>query len=82
MPGGEIQLSAKGAQDLYLTDNPDISFFKAVYKRYTPFAQQLIELDDDSSNNTLSSFNEIVTLKYKIPRNADLIKEIYMQICR
>ena len=42
MPGGEIQLSAKGAQDLYLTDNPDISFFKAVYKRYTPFAQQLI----------------------------------------
>ena len=35
MPGGEIQLSAKGAQDLYLTDNPDISFFKQYIKIYS-----------------------------------------------
>jgi hypothetical protein len=80
MPGGELQLSARGAHDLYLTDNPDISFFKAVYKRYTPFAQQLIELDDDTNNNTLSSFDKTYTLKYKIPRNADLLKEVYLQV--
>ena len=42
MPGGEIQLVALGAHDLYLSDNPQISFFKAVYKRYTYFAQELI----------------------------------------
>ena len=80
MPGGEIQLAAIGAQDLYLTSNPQISFFKAVYKQYTNFAQQLIELDDDSSSNNLSSFNETIKLKYKIPRNADLLKEIYIQL--
>ena len=80
MPGGEIQLSAIGQQDGFLTSNPDISFFKAVYKRYTPFAQQLIELDDDTNNNTLSSFDKTYTLKYKIPRNADLLKEIYLQV--
>ena len=80
MPGGEIQLSALGAHDLYLTDNPQISFFKAVYKRYTFFAQQLIVLDDDNVSNTLDSFTQARVLKYKFPRNADLIKEVFIQL--
>ena len=33
MPGGLMQLSAYGAQDFYLTGNPQISFFKTVYRR-------------------------------------------------
>ena len=38
MGGGLIQLVAYGAQDIYITGNPQITFFKAVYKRYTNFA--------------------------------------------
>ena len=38
MGGGFLQLAAYGAQDLYLTGNPQISYFIMVYKRYTNFA--------------------------------------------
>ena len=33
-----IALVARGAVDQYLTGNPQISFFKTVYRRYTPFS--------------------------------------------
>lgn len=79
MPGGEIQLSAQGAQDLYLTGDPKMSFFKSVYVRYTYFATQLISLDDDNTSNTLNSYDQSMTMAFRIPRNADLIKEIYVQ---
>ena len=38
MGGGFLQLAAYGAQDLYLTGNPQISYFIMVFKRYTNFA--------------------------------------------
>ena len=38
MPGGLIQLIAIGAQDVYLTQKPEITFFKTVYRRHTNFA--------------------------------------------
>jgi len=43
MGGGFIQLAAYGAQDVYLTGNPQITFFVAVYKRYTNFAIENVE---------------------------------------
>ena len=42
MTGGLLQLSAYGAQDTYLTGNPQITFFVGVYRRYTNFAIQNI----------------------------------------
>ena len=42
MTGGLLQLAAYGAQDIYLTGNPQITFFTAVYRRYTNFALQSI----------------------------------------
>jgi hypothetical protein len=79
MPGGEIQIAAQGAHDIYLTGDPQMSFFKAVYKRYTYFSMQLIQLDDDNASNTLNSYANEMTLKYKVPRNGDLLREIYIQ---
>ena len=38
MPGGYLQLAAYGAQDLFLTGNPTLTYFVSVYKRHTPFA--------------------------------------------
>ena len=42
MPGGLLQLAAYGAQDLFLTGNPQMSFFLAAYKRHTNFAIESI----------------------------------------
>ena len=39
MGGGLMQLVAYGAQDIYLTGNPQITFFKVVYRCYTPTFQ-------------------------------------------
>lgn len=44
MPGAVLQLSAYGPQDKYLTGNPQITYFVSVYKRYTNFSTQFIEL--------------------------------------
>lgn len=43
MAGGLIQLVAYGAQDVYISSNPQITFFKAVYRRHTNFALESIE---------------------------------------
>ena len=42
MGGGLLQLVAYGAQDFYLTGNPQITFFKSVYRRHTNFACESI----------------------------------------
>ena len=43
MGGGLMQLVAYGAQDIYLTGNPQITFFKVVYRRHTNFGMESIE---------------------------------------
>jgi hypothetical protein len=43
MGGGLMQLVAYGAQDIYLTGSPQITFFKVVYRRHTNFAIESIE---------------------------------------
>ena len=43
MGGGLMQLVAYGAQDVYLTGNPQITFFKVVYRRHTNFSMEAIE---------------------------------------
>ena len=42
MGGGLMQLVAYGAQDIYLTGNPQITFFKVVYRRHTNFSMETI----------------------------------------
>jgi hypothetical protein len=43
MGGGLMQLVAYGAQDVYLTGNPQITFWKVVYRRHTNFSIETIE---------------------------------------
>ena len=45
MPGGLIQLAAYGSENLYLMGNPQITFFKIVYKQHTNFSVEPIELE-------------------------------------
>ena len=43
MPGALMQLVAYGAQDVYLTGNPQMTFFKTVYRRHTNFSMECID---------------------------------------
>ena len=71
--GGLMQLVAYGAQDIYLTGNPQITFFKVVYRRHTNFAMEAIE----QTFNGTANFGKRVTCT--ISRNGDLIHRIYLQ---
>ena len=71
MGGGLLQLVAYGAQDVYLTGNPQITFFKVVYRRHTNFAIEAIQ-QTPSGRNTFGS-----RVTYQITRNGDLIHRLY-----
>ena len=76
MGGGLMQLVAYGAQDIYLTGNPQKTFFKdSKFQRYTNFASENIEIPFLQNN---INFNEINTIK--IPRNGDLIYKTYIKL--
>ena len=73
MGGGLLQLVAYGAQDVYLTGNPQITFFKVVYRRHTNFSMEAIE----QTFNGNAAFGNRVTCQ--ISRNGDLIHRMYLQ---
>ena len=73
MGGGLMQLVAYGAQDIYLSGNPQITFFKVVYRRHTNFSMESIE----QTFNGNPDFGKKVTCP--ISRNGDLIHRIYLQ---
>ena len=74
MGGGLMQLVAYGAQDVYLTGNPQITFFKVVYRRHTNFAVENIEQVFSGS----ADFGRRVTCQ--ISRNGDLITKMYLKV--
>jgi len=74
MSGGLIQLVAYGAQDVYLTGNPQITYFKIVYRRYTNFAIESIE------QPFVGDVNFGKTLTTVLSKNADLISKVYVKI--
>ena len=74
MPSGLIQIVAYGAQDLFLTGIPEITFFKFLYKRYTNYAMEFIELNLDGNKN----FGEEISCE--IPKNGDLINDIILKV--
>jgi len=74
MGGGLMQLVAYGAQDVYLTGNPQITFFKVIYRRHTNFALEAIEQTFQGT----ADFGKKVTAT--ISRNGDLINHIYLQV--
>ena len=74
MTGGLMQLVAYGAQDVYLTGNPQITFFKVVYRRHTNFSMEAIE----QTFNGTADFGKKVTCT--VSRNGDLIHRIYLQV--
>ena len=68
-----MQLVAYGAQDIYLTGNPQITFFKVVYRRHTNFS---IESIQQTFNGTADFGNRVTCV---ISRNGDLIYKMLLQ---
>ena len=73
MGGGLVQLIAYGAQDIYLTGQPQITFFKAVYRRHTNFAIESIEQTIQGNINFGNKVSILIT------RNGDLLKNVWVQ---
>ena len=74
MGGGLMQLVAYGAQDIYLTGNPQITFFKVVYRRHTNFSMEAIEQTWSGSSTSNGRCTSTVS------RNGDLVGRMYLEI--
>jgi len=73
MGGGLMQLVAYGAQDIYLTGNPQITFFKVVYRRHTNFSMESIQ---QTWNGTVGYGNRVTAT---VSRNGDLVHKMYVE---
>jgi len=69
-----MQLVAYGAQDVYLTGNPKVTFFQAVYKRHTNFALEMIQ---QTVNGTAGNDGRV---SVTIARNGDLIGDMFLEL--
>ena len=74
MGGGLLQLVAYGAQDLYLTGNPQITFFKAVFRRHTNFAIQSVQ---QTINGNIKPDAQI---NFNISRDGDLLSNVILKM--
>jgi hypothetical protein len=74
MGGGLLQLVAYGAQDAYLSGNPQITFFKGLYKRHTNFAMEAFRVNF----NGQPAWGTKQTAM--LGRNADLIYSTYVEV--
>jgi len=70
-----MQLVAYGAQDIYLTGNPQITFFKVVYRRHTNFSMEAIEQTWNGDEKSASG-----RATATISRNGDLVYRMYFEI--
>ena len=74
MAGGLMQLVAYGAQDVYLTGSPQITFWKVTYRRHTNFAMESIE----QTFNGSADFGR--RMQCTVSRNGDLAYRTYFQV--
>jgi hypothetical protein len=69
-----LQLAARGRQDAYLTTNPQFTFFKSVFRRYTNFAIESIPIEFDGTPDFGKRISTI------IPRKADLLSSLFLEV--
>jgi hypothetical protein len=69
-----MQLVAYGAQDIYLTGNPQITFFKVVYRRHTNFSMEAIQ---QTLNGSVGAGSRVTAT---VSRNGDLVGRMYYEL--
>lgn len=75
MPGGLMQLLVWGNQNMYISGNPSITFFKKVYKTHTNFSMESIRVN--FNRNDINIYEPTV-LKATIDRHGDMVSQIYL----
>jgi alpha-tubulin suppressor-like RCC1 family protein len=78
MGGGLIQLILNGTQDMCITGNPQITYFKAVHRRHTNFAIESIK-QTFNGNPTIPSQQNTNSSNFIISRTGDLIHRMYLE---
>ena len=74
MGGGLLQLVAYGAQDAYISGNPQITFWKGLYKRHTNFAMEPFRINFTGQAAWGTKHSAV------IPRHADLLYSTYLEV--
>jgi hypothetical protein len=74
MGGGLLQLVAYGAQDAYLSGNPQITFWKGLFKRHTNFAMEAFRVNFTGSSAWGNKQSAV------IGRHADLLYTTYLEV--
>jgi len=74
MTGSILQLVAYGIEDIFLTNDPQITYFKVVYKRHTNFSREEIR------QNFLQKPNFNTQISSNISKNGDLMEKSYLVI--
>ena len=77
MTGALLQLVAIGNQDIFITGNPQISFFKCVYKRYSNFAMQSKSLNFDGTQYL--NYENPTTLNINVPIYGELLSKMNLE---
>jgi len=73
MSAALIDLVSKGAQDVYITGSPEVSFFRQNYKRYTNFSIKPERMD---FVGTFSGGNEVVI---PVQSKGDLLSYVWIE---
>ena len=78
MPGGLLNLVAKGNQNILIHGNPTKTFFKSTYSKHTNFGLQKFRIDYEGQRSL--QLNSETEIKFKVPRYGDLLMDIYLVI--
>ena len=78
MPGGLMQLTAFGAQNVFVNGNPSMTYFNKLYKRSTNFAMEHFRLDPRGVTDTSMPNAGLKTFRFKVPNYADMLHDCYL----
>ena len=78
MAGGLLNLIAVGNANIILTGNPDKTFFRITYSKYTNFGLQKFRIDYNGTRDL--RLTEPSTFTFKIPRYAELLMDTYLVV--
>ena len=74
--GNILQLVARGEEDVLLSSKPEFNMFKSVYKKFVPFADEIVKLPFNESSSEFTNRRISCT----IPKRADLLSDCYLYV--
>jgi len=73
-----MQLTAFGAQNIFVNGNPSMSYFNKLYKRTTNFAMEHYRIEAGGVSDMSMPNSDHQTFRFKVPNYADLLHDCYV----